>query len=328
MALMTSSTTELAHQYATKFNKSLLARAVQLTVLDQFATKMPFPKNAGAKTMRFFRQEAATDTDVAGLSEGVPITTYTEVGLDYVEATLAQYGTVYKMSDVLGMTELFSTLNAAKDRMAESAALHADKIVRNVLANPSTGITTNKIYGGGTDTWANLAAGTAAAGAMTIEDLLRAMTILKLARAPKKNGEYFAVMDPHVSFDLMKDTKWFIPVNTYQDKTNVVKGEVGKWFNIRVVETTVPFREATGGAEGTFSSSGGIYLTICVGADAFGTPIMEGNSPYSPHIYINDKADKADPLNQTTLAGFKTYWATVILNELWAVAIRSRSTFA
>lgn len=325
---MTTSTTELAHQFRTAYNKKLLERAIQLTVLDQFATKMPFPANAGAKVMRFFRQESGAASEVTGLSEGVPITTYTEVGLDYVEATLAQYGMVIKMSDVLGMTELFSTLMMSKERMAENAALHADQIVRNVLANPSTGLATNKIYGGGQATWAALAAGTAAEGALTIQDLLRAMTILKLARAPKKNGEYFAIVDPRVAYDLMLDTKYFIPVNTYQDKMNVVKGEVGKWWNVRVVETTVPFREATNGSEGTFSSSGGIYLTIVCGADAFGTPIMAGNSPYSPHIYINDKADKADPLNQTILAGFKTYWATALLNELWAVAIRSRTTFA
>src|SRR6476469_11007712 len=111
---MTTSTTELAHQFQTIFNKSLLERAMQRVVLDQFATKSPFPKNAGAKTMRMFRLESGSAANVSSLVEGVPITTYSEVGLDYVEATLAQYGQVYKISDVLGMTELFSTLLASK----------------------------------------------------------------------------------------------------------------------------------------------------------------------------------------------------------------------
>lgn len=322
---MTTSTTELAHQFQTAYNKKLLARARQLTVLDQFATKSPFPKNAGAKTIRMFRQEAGAASEISSLSEGVPLTTYTEIGLDYVEATLAQYGMVVKISDVLGMTELFSTLMGAKDRMAENAALHADQIVRNVLV---AGITTNKLYAGGATTFAELGALTTTTGVLTIQDLLRAMTVLKLARAPKKNNEYFAVVDPRISYDLMLDTKFWIPASVYQDKSPLVKGEVGKWFNIRVVESTVPFRETSGGTEGTFSSSGTIYDTICVGSDAFGTPIMEGNSPYSPHIYINDKADKADPLNQTVLAGFKTYWAALMLNETWAVNLRSKTSFA
>lgn len=327
MAMMTTSTTALANQFQTTFNKKLLERARLRTVLDQFATKAPFPKNAGAKTMRFFRQQAGAASEVSTLSEGVPLTTYSEVGLDYIEATLAQYGMVIKMSDVMGMTELFSTLLMSKDRMAENAALHADQIVRNTIIAGVTG-TTEKLYANGDADFAALVADTTA-GYLTIEDLLRAYTRLTINRAPKKDGEYFMVSPPQVTFDLKKDTKWYIPVNTYQDKTNVVKGEVGKWFNVRVVETDVPFREAnTGGTEGTFAATGPIFASIVTGADAYGTPIMAGNSPYSPHIYINDKEDKSDPLNQTVLAGFKTYWASVVLNALWAVVIRSKTSFA
>lgn len=297
---------------------------MQRVVLDQFATKSPFPKNAGAKTMRMFRLESGSAANVSTLTEGVPLTTYSEVGLDYVEATLVQYGQVYKISDVLGLTELFSTLLASKSRMAEESALHADQIVRNVLIAGAT----QKLYANGDADFNTLVADTTA-GYLAIKDLLRAMTTLEINRAPRKDGEYFAVVPPQVAYDLMLDTQWFIPVNTYQDKTNVVKGEVGKWFNVRVVIATVPFREAnTNGTEGTFASTGPIYSTIVTGADAYGTPIMAGNSPYSPHIYINDKADKADPLNQTVLAGWKSYWAALVLNAAWYVVIRSKTSFA
>jgi N4-gp56 family major capsid protein len=321
---MTTTTTELAHQFQTVFNKQLLERAMQRVVLDQFATKSPFPKNAGAKTMRMFRLESGSAANVSTLTEGVPLTTYSEVGLDYVEATLVQYGQVYKISDVLGLTELFSTLLASKSRMAEESALHADQIVRNVLIAGAT----QKLYANGDADFNTLVADTTA-GYLAIKDLLRAMTTLEINRAPRKDGEYFAVVPPQVAYDLMLDTQWFIPVNTYQDKTNVVKGEVGKWFNVRVVIATVPFREAnTNGTEGTFAGSGPIYSTIVTGADAYGTPIMAGNSPYSPHIYINDKADKSDPLNQTVLAGWKSYWAALVLNAAWYVVIRSKTSFA
>jgi N4-gp56 family major capsid protein len=232
------------------------------------------------------------------------------------------------MSDVLGMTELFSTLMASKSRMAEEAALHADQIVRNVLVAGITG-STEKIYAGGATTFNQLVALTNVTGVLTIKDLLRAMTQLEINRAPRKNGEYFAIVAPQIAYDLMLDTQFFIPVNTYQDKTNVVRGEVGKWFNIRVVIATVPFREAeTDDTEGTFQAAGTIYSTFVTGSDAYGTPIMAGNSPYSPHIYINDKADKSDPLNQTVLAGWKSYWTAVVLNAKWAINIRSISGFA
>lgn len=328
MALMTTSTSALSNQFQTTFNKKLLARAMQEVKLDQFATKVPFPKNAGAKTIRFFRQQAGAASNVSTLSEGVPLTTYSEIGLDYVEATLVQYGEVYKISDVLGMTELFSTLLGSRERMAEDAALHADQIVRNVIVAGVTGAT-EKLYAGTATTFNALVALTTDTGKLTIRDLLRAMTQLEINRTPRKNGEYFAVVPPQVAYDLMLDTQFFIPVNTYQDKTQVIKGEVGKWFNVRVVVATVPFREAnTNGTEGTFASTGPIFTSIVVGSDAYGTPIMSGNSPYSPHIYINDTADKSDPLNQTVLAGFKTYWAALMLNAAWAVTIRSKTSFA
>lgn len=329
MAMMsTTNPATVADRFQTLLNKKMLKQAEQILVLDQFATKTPFPKNAGAKTMRMFRKLAGSAANVLTLSEGVPPTTYREVETEYVEATLVQYGEVIKMSDVLSMTDLFNNLLMSRESLAEDAALHADQIVRNVLVAGITG-SANKIYAGGATTFNGLVAKTDAEGVMTIQDLLRAMTILQKARAPKKNGEYFAVVPPEVAYDLMLDTKFFIPVNTYQDKSNVVKGEVGKWFNVRVVVATVPFREAnTNGTEGTFSGSGPIFTSFIVGSDAYATPIMAGESPYSPHIYIAKGSQKSDVLDQYTMAGFKTFWAAVVLNATWAVALRSKTSFA
>lgn len=321
---MTTATTDLANQYQTVYNKKLLKRAMQKVVLDQFATKSPFPKNAGAKTMRMFRQLPGAASNISALTEGVPLATYSEIGLEYIEVTLAQYGEVFRISDVLGWTELFSTMDGVRSRIAEDAALHADQIVRNVLVAGAT----QKLYANGETSFDNLVANTSS-GFMAIKDLLRAMTTLEINRAPTHDGEYFAIVPPQVAYDLMLDTQFFIPVNTYQDKTNVVKGEVGKWFNVRVVMATVPFREAnTAGTEGTFSSSGAIYTTIVTGDDAYGTPIMAGQSPYSPRINIAAGPEKSDVLDQFTAVGFKSFWAAKVLNANWFVAIRSKSSFA
>lgn len=327
MAMMsTLSPAELITQFQTYFKRELLPRARQLIILDQFAVKSPFPKNMGAKTIRMHRKLAGAASNVAALTEGVPPTTFREVKLEYVEATLAQYGEVVKISDIMGLTELFSTLEESKDSLSEDAALHADSIVRNMLCHASTGAT--KSYSGGATTFAELSALTTTTGAMVIQDILREMTALKLARAPKKNGDYFIVVPPQISYDLMLDTKFFIPVNTYQDKTQVMKGEVGKWFGVRVVETTVPFEETSGGTEGTFVADGAIKTSIVTGTGGFGTPLMAGNSPYDPQIIINMKPDKSDPLNQFVIAGFKTYWAALVLNKPWVRALRSKTSYA
>ena len=327
MAMMTSSTTELAHQYQTYFSKKMLPRAKQALVLEQFAARSPFPKNAGSKTIRFFRKAAGAASNVTALTEGVALATYREIDLDYVEATLVQYGEVAKISDVLSWTELFNTLNETIDTMGEDAALHADQIIRNEIVS---GITAagNKRYAQGLANFNALVAASASAGKMTIDDLLGAMTQLQIKRAPHKNGEYVAIVPPEIAYNIMLDTK-FVNLSTYSDKSLIMNGEVGKWYGVRIVVTTVPFREAaTDDTEGTYAASGPIYTSIVVGSDAFGSSIMAGGSPFSPKVMISDKADKADPLNQYLMAGWKSYWTAKTLNPLWAVTIRSKTTFA
>lgn len=324
--MTTLSPAELITQFQTYFKKELLPRARQLIVLDQFAVKSPFPKNMGAKTIRMHRKLAGAASNVGALTEGVPPTSFREVKLEYVEATLAQYGEVVKISDVMGLTELFSTLEESKDSLSEDAALHADSIVRNMLCDATNGGT--KSYVQGAADFTALSALTATTGAMTIQDILHEMTALKLARAPMKNGDYFIIVPPQISYDLMLDTKFFIPVGTYQDKSRILQGEVGKWFGIRVVETTVPFEETSGGTEGTFVANGAIKSSIVTGTGGYGTPLMAGNSPYDPQIIINMKPDKSDPLNQFVVAGFKTYWAALVLNKPWVRVLRSKTSYA
>lgn len=327
MAMMTTgSPADLITQFQTNYATKLLPKTEQLLVYDQFATKSAFPKNAGAKTMRMHRKKPGSASNVATATEGVAPSTYREIDLEYVEATLVQYVEALKFSDVLGLTELFNSLIMSRDSLAEDMALHADQIVRNTIV---AGVTTNKIYAGGATTFNGLVGLANDVGSLAIKDLARAFTALEIQRAPRKNGEFFAIVPPQVAYDLMLDTQWFIPVNTYQNNTNVVKGEVGKWYNVRVVIGTVPFREAnTNGTEGTFASTGPIFTTVVVGADAYGTPIMAGNSPYTPRIYVNDKPEKSDPANQFTIVAAKSFWAALMLQELWAVTIRSKTSYA
>lgn len=327
MAMMTTGTAGLSSEFQTIFSKELLKRPMQALVLDQFAQRMPFPKEAGSKTMRFFRKQAGAATNVSTLTEGVALTTYNEIALDYVEATLVQYGQLYKISDVMTYTNLFDTLKESIDSMAENTGLHADQIIRDEVVAAITAAG-NKRYAGGAANFNALVALSATAGAMTITDLLDAMTQLTLQRAPLKNNEYFMIVPPQIYRDLLNDVK-FINLSVYQNNTNIMKGEVGKWYNIRVIVDTVPWREAnTNGTEGTYAASGPIFTSIVTGSESFGTPIMAGQSPFSPRVMISDSADKVDPLNQYVMAGCKFFWTSKTLNPLWTVTIRSKTGFA
>jgi N4-gp56 family major capsid protein len=321
----------LAVAYQKVFSKKLLGHAKQLLVLDQFAQKVPFPKNQGAKTIRFFRPDVGARTNVQALTEGVPINTFRETVWTPIDATLKQFGEASKVSDILSATELLSTLKQNISTMGEDAALHADyQMVQELLDTTNSAgpiATANNRYSGGAASFNALVALTASQGKATIADLLGAMTRLKITRAPKVKGDYVAVAPPQITFDMMNDTK-FVDSGVYGTQKGLFTGELGKWYGVRIVETTAPWIEdSLDDAIGTYDGTGEIYTTLVLGAGAFGVPEMAGQSQFDPKVIINDRPDKSDPLNQFVIAGWKSYWVTVVLNNLWAVALRSKTTY-
>lgn len=325
--LTTTATSGISNQYRNYFEPKLLAHAIQEVRLNEFAMQESLPKNLGSKAVSFFRPQVADSANVQTLSEGVPIGTsnYTQITLTKIDVTLAQLGEVFKMTDILGYTDLFNSLKNGVTLMGEDCALKADDITRNVIADASTGGT--KRYAQGTADWTTLAGyGSTAQGKLVGTDFLDAVTRLKVNRAPKIGGGYVGICPPQVTRDLMNDSDW-LKASQYSKVDQLFKGEAGMYYGVRIVEATNPFREATNGAEGTFSASGGIYQSVITGKDAYGVTKLSGDSPFSPKIIITDKPDKSDPLNQTMTAGWKAFYASVMLNQPWAISLRSLSAF-
>jgi N4-gp56 family major capsid protein len=138
--MATIDTGSLVSQYQTYFSQELLDHAIQALVLDQFGLKAELPKNKGALTIQWFRPAPADATNVQSLVEGVPITVFRTLVYEIVTATLKQYGEAAKITDVVTMTSLFDALKQSIESMGEDCALHADGIVRNVLADAATGL--------------------------------------------------------------------------------------------------------------------------------------------------------------------------------------------
>jgi len=338
----TGTGTGLAGQYQTYFNKKLLPHAVQLTVLDQFGQKVPFPKNAGAKTMTFIRPDQAaqsatgTVAEVQTLTEGTvyPVNAYRDQTYTPVLATLAQYGEAIKLTDILNWTDLFNALDTGITTVSEDVALHADVTIRNELVSTITGAG-NRRYAAQAADFTALKALTADAGKMQVVDILDAMTRLTITRAPKLKGEYIVVVAPQVGRDILNDNKVVLANQYGEGGRGLMTGELGKWYGVRVVQGTAPFIEngqiGGAGVEGTYSVAGTtvgfVYRNFVLGMGAYGIPLLAGGSPFSPTIIICDKPDKSDPLNQFVTAGMKMYWTVKTLNALWAVSISSKSNY-
>lgn len=328
MSLQTTSSSGLSVEYYNKYySDELLKHAVQKLVMDQFAQRVNYPKGRGSKTIRFMRPDVGDRTNVQTLTEGVPIAVFRETTLSAVDATLAQYGEAIKTSDVLGWTDLFNTMDLGIMQMGEDAALHADFLITQEVVTGAA--SASKRYSGGATTYNALVALTNAQGAATIQDFLGAFTALTINRAPTaKGGEYVMIIPPQLAYDIMLDAK-FIAAGEYGSHKGLFNGEIGRWYGVRVIVATQPWREAnSNGTEGTYSSSGAIYTSIATGSNGYGCPQMAGQSPFSPKITICSAPDKSDPLGQFTTAGWKAFWVVKTLNDTWNIPVRSKTTFA
>lgn len=275
MAGITTSTT-LTSQFQNFFSKELLSIVQQETILDQFSMKAPIPKNNGNKAITMFRFGSPSVAGVQTISsEGTPISSgnYRSLVLNSLSKSLAQYGQVIGLTDILRATDLFNSLQQATKTSGLDMALWVDSVIRNVLvgsnltasgssigsAAEGAGTFDNsdacnvvassggiKVYGNPatltTQSFSALNSDTTAANTtMTSSAVLDSMTRLKRNRAPMINGGYVLATDPRVTRDLMRDTDWLNASNYGNKGTPYYKGEVGSIYGCRVVTQTNSF---------------------------------------------------------------------------------------
>ena len=330
-------TTAVSNTIQPLYSKKLLDHAVQQLKLGEYATLEEVPPNIGATSVRFFRPPAA-DLSATGapaaLTEGTAPSNFRSIAYTAIDVSLAQIGQVTKVSDIANTVGLVKYLDTAIELMGEEFALDYDTRLRNLLAHQTTGLT--KRYANGAADFAALQAASLANSIIQPKDLLDAMTALKIARAPTFGGYYVAPMPPQVVRDILNDSTWREVIR--QNHANkVFKGEVGEFFGCKIVECTNPFVEDE--TEGTYDSTftaaddntiGLIYSTFVLGKGAYGTVNMKkmGATPNKPQVVIVDKPDSNNPLAQYIIAGWKAYYAGVVLNANWGRTLRTRSNYS
>ena len=272
---VTTSTT-LTSQFQNYFSKELLSIVQQETILDQFAMKAPIPKNNGNKAISMFRFGPPSIGSVQTIaSEGAAISSanYRALALNSLSKSLAQYGQVIGLTDILRATDLFNSLQQATKTSGLDMALWVDSVIRNTLIGSNLTASGSSIgsaaEGGGTfdnSDAVNVVAGsggvkvygnpatlttqsfsalnsdtTAANTTMTASAVLDSMTRLKRNRAPLINGGYVLATDPRVARDLMRDSDWLNASNYGNKGQPFYKGEVGSIYGCRVVTQTNSF---------------------------------------------------------------------------------------
>lgn len=297
----------LTDEMKTYYSDYLIDNAIPKLVHDQFGQKHPIPKNGG-KSIEF-RKYSPLPKLTTPITEGVTPDGQS-LNMSVVEATVAQYGGYITLSDVLLLTAIDNNLVQATKLLGAQAGATLDTITREVLNGG-----TNVIFSGGVDAREALSD-----EVLTVDDVKKAVRLLKNQNAEQINGSWVGIIHPDVAYDLTNDPAWK-DVKTYSDPSDIYEGEIGKIFGVRFVETTeAKYWTNAAGNKKT------VYSTLILGDNAYGVTEITGGG--LEHIVKQlGSAGTGDPLNQRATAGWKATKVAERLVENYMVRIESTSTF-
>lgn len=319
----TTGASSLSSEMKTYYSDYLIDNAAPKLVHDQFGQKHPVPKNGG-KTIEF-RKFSPLPKLTTALTEGVTPDGQS-LTVTTVEATVAQYGGYVTISDMLQMTAIDNTMVQATKLLGNQAGQSLDTITREVLCGG-----TNVLYSGGVSAREDLVGGSATAADncyLSVDDIKKAVRMLKNQNAERIGDSFVAIIHPDVSYDLMNDPEWK-DVRTYCDPADWYEGEIGKIAGVRFVETTeakVWAKAAKDKSSGTATASQrAVYATLVLGDNAYGVTEIEGGG--LEHIVKQlGSAGTSDALNQRATVGWKGTKVAERLVEQFMVRIESTST--
>lgn len=301
------------------YDRNLLERAVPATLFGRFGQTRPVPKNSGTRIN--FRRYASLAVATTALTEGTT-PTGSQLTVNDIYATLAQYGDFATLSDWLMDTGLDPVLVEAGEVLGEQAGLTVDTLDRNVLVAG-----TSVRYASG------VAGRTSVAAAITTADLNVAIRALERANAKKiremvdgttKVGTkplrpaYIAITHVDMRKDLEGLTGW-IPVEEYASKGDILDEEIGSWHGIRFLTTTNSYvwADTGSGTVGSLITSGtkvDVYATLVLAKDAYGVIPLNRQSIKNVIKQLGSSGT-ADPLDQRATTGWKVAHVAKILND-------------
>lgn len=268
-------------------------------------------------TMRFLAIpdfDVVTGTPTAGtppwLTEGVTPDA-DDITYAYEEFSANQAGRVRKFTDIADLKSLVDLLPVISNRMARQALMTVDQRVGDVVHAG-----TNVIYSGsGNAARADLASTDTIARA----DFIRAVASLQTAGVPTfPDGTYHGLIHPNVAGDIKLDTSTgsWVDVSKYANPSEVLTGEIGTYYGVRLAVSNKAGLFALGGGVGTFD----VYSTIVYGPNyyAFGDFA-------SLMMNIQPPGSGDDILKQRTKVGWKAFIGARLLEAVDSRYIRIES---
>jgi len=301
----------------------LLKRADPALVMQPFLQTKPIPKNSSS-TIKFRRYEALSEA-TADLTEGVTPASSTITSTDY-EATLSQIGAWVGITDKVSDTHEDPVIKEYTDVLAKQAALSVEKRLYNVMKAG-----TNVYYAKGTARTDVNTAFTKALQQKIVRGLKRqnASTITKKLSS-SANMETVNVKPSFIAFihpDLEPTIQALAGFKDAVDyAATAYPTEIGSVGDVRYLTSTVFSAWADGGGlkagsgttmESTTGASADVYPIIFISDNCAAVTPLKGTTAIAPFVKNPGESREGDQLGQRGWIGWKTYFAALILNQLF-----------
>ncbi|HSN66752.1 MAG TPA: N4-gp56 family major capsid protein [Fusibacter sp.] len=292
----------LTNENAEFYQRTLLDALYNQVVFMPYGKKKPIPKNAGATTsFRILEMPAVASTAVTeGITpDGIDLT------VNKVSATVQQFGTWTKITDLLDMTGLDPLITEVSSMFGEHAGLSMDIVIRDILLAG-----TNAQFANSRATRALLQAG----DVLTTAEIQKARATMvknnvKMMKLPNGNKGYIAFIHPDTATTIFNLQEWK-DQNTYVDVKNREAGIVGQMYGIYFIEANTAGTFTNGGAGGNLAGKS----ILIIGEDAFGIPDIAGSS--KPEIMVFTEGSTENPMGLYSTVAWKSTFTALRLQEL------------
>lgn len=327
------------------YMRQYLSTAIPLLVHDMWGEAATLPKNSGDSVM--WRRFKRLSQNTVPLTEGVT-PNGRSIEFENVVATVKQYGDFAVISDWVDMTFIDPIISKAVEALSEMSGESLDSVTRDIINAGtnfyrSTADGNSPAYGAGARSTVN--------ACLTKKVLDAAVTKLVTAGAKmitKMSGAspntdtqpmdaaYICIIHPHVTHSLRQTASGltgdhgFLPRERYANTGVLYKGEVGKYGNVRFIETTNAkvwadvgggTNDGTDPATATYRSSGStgcdVYSCLLFGREAYGVVKLAG----AAQTFINKAGGPSDPIHQRNTVGYKAAKTAAILEDDWIIRI-------
>jgi len=228
------------------FSAEIWFAALPILKFDRFTTKKTELGVMPGRTIQIPRYK---NVKLGGrLSEGVRVQTRS-MSMQMQSITVYEQGNAIGFTELLLQTSFFDQMTAASMLLGRDMALVLDTQIRDTVV-----LGTNTVFGGGK----------ALRTALTANDVFDTQVVkdavetLMTVNAPKWGGDhYICFIHPHQARGLRDDADWKHAA-LYAGANNIYTGEIGRYEDVRFVETTA----MPNGANNAVDSDTGDYVDI------------------------------------------------------------------